>query len=96
MTLEDRPADYPTVDALALDANAVAGLLQEVFGSEMTLVVGECAHCGNTAEIGTLRAYIGLGVVLRCSVCHEVVIRIATMPDGRHRVDIRGAAFLSL
>ena len=82
-------------DPLTLDANAVAGLLQEIFGAEMTAVASHCAHCGNEAELGTLRAYIGLGVVLRCSVCHEVVIRIATLADGRHLVDIRGAAYLS-
>jgi len=29
-------ADYPDVDPLTLDANAVAGILHEVFGSEMT------------------------------------------------------------
>ena len=86
--------DYPAVDPLMLDANAVAGLLQEIFGTEMTDVASQCAHCGNRAEMGTLRAYIGLGVVLRCSVCHEIVIRIATMPDGTHRIDMRGAAYL--
>lgn len=94
--MNDESPDYPAIDPHALDANAVAGLLQEIFGSEMTLVLSQCAHCGNQAEMGTLRAYIGLGVVLRCSICHEMVIRIATMPDGRHRVDVRGAAYLSL
>lgn len=94
--MDPEMTDYPAVDPLTLDANAVAGMLQEIFGSEMTNVASQCAHCGNHAEMGTLRAYIGLGVVLRCSVCHEIVIRIATTADGRHRVDIRGAAFLSL
>jgi hypothetical protein len=94
--MTDETTDYTTYDPLALDANAVAGMLQEIFGSEMTAVASQCAHCGNHAEMGTLRAYIGLGVVLRCSVCQEIVIRIATMPDGSHRVDMRGAAFVSL
>jgi NAD-dependent SIR2 family protein deacetylase len=94
--MTDEATDYPGVDALALDANAVAGLLHEIFGSEMTAAASQCAHCGNQAQMGTLRAYIGLGVVLRCSVCQEIVIRIATMPDGSHRIDMRGAAFLGL
>jgi len=88
--------DYPIVDPHMLDANAFAGLLQEIFGAEMTAVASQCAHCGNHAEMGTLRAYIGLGVVFRCSVCTEIVMRIVTMPDGRHRVDMRGAAYLNL
>lgn len=94
--MNDQLPDNPAVDPRMLDANAVAGLLQEVFGGEMTAVASQCAHCGNHAEVGTLRAYVGLGVVLRCSICGEIVMRIATMPDGRHRVDIRGAAFLSI
>jgi len=96
MTAPDESADYPAVDPLTLDANAVAGMLQEIFGIEMTAVASQCAHCGNNAEVGSLRAYIGLGVVLRCSICQEIVVRITTMPDGRHRVDMRGAAFLNL
>ena len=83
-----------TDDPFTLDANAVAGMLQEIFGSEMTAVASQCAHCGNHAELGTLRAYVGPGVVLRCSICGQVVIRIATLPDGSHRVDLRGAALL--
>jgi hypothetical protein len=94
--MNDETPDYPAVDPYALDANAVAGLLQEIFGSEMTLVASQCAHCGNQAEMGTLRAYIGRRVVHRCSISHEVVIRIVTMPDGRHRVDVRGAAYVQL
>ena len=84
-----------TVDPHMLDANAFAGLLQEIFGTEMTIVDSRCAHCGNHAEMGTLRAYVGLGVVFRCSVCSQVVMRIATTPDGRHLIDMRGAAYIS-
>ncbi len=43
---------------LTLDANAVAGLLQEIFGTEMTTVPSECAGCGNQAEVGSLLAYV--------------------------------------
>ena len=81
-------------DFYVLDANAVAGLLHEVFGREMTVVVSQCVHCGNQAAVGTLRAYVGLGVVLRCSVCAQVVIRIAAAADGSQRVDTSGATDL--
>ena len=83
-------------DALTLDANAVAGMLQAIFGTDMTAAASECAHCGNQAMVGSLRAYIGPAVVLRCSICTQVVARIAAMPDGSHRIEMRGAAFLRM
>lgn len=83
-------------DALTLDANAVAGMLQAIFGTDMTAAASQCAHCGNQAMVGSLRAYMGPAVVLRCSICTQVVARIAVMPDGSHRVDLRGAAFVRM
>jgi len=83
-------------DALTLDANAVAGMLQAIFGTDMTAAASQCAHCGNQAMVGSLRAYIGPAVVLRCSICTQVVARIAAMPDGSHRIEMRGAAFLRM
>ena len=81
-------------DRLVLDANAVAGELQEMMGTDVTTFVARCAHCGNRDELGSLRAWThGPGVVLRCIVCSEVVIRWVRRPDGA-RLDLRGAAFL--
>ena len=85
-----------SVRELMLDANAVAGLLMEIFGVEMTAEPTECAHCGNEAEIGTLFAYTqGPGVVLRCSTCGQVVLRIVQTPDAIY-LDARGAVYLKL
>ena len=86
------------MDDTALDANAVAGMLVEIFGSEMTAVPSRCAHCGNRAQLGTLRAYglNGPGVVLRCSTCTQVVMRVMRREDGTFLVDARGAAYLRL
>ena len=36
--------------ALVLDGNAVAGLLEEVFGCEMTACPCQCAHCGRSGR----------------------------------------------
>ena len=81
---------------LMLDANATAGLLQEIFGVEMTASPTECAHCGNEGEIGTLLAFTqGPGIVLRCSACEQVMIRIVQTPKAIH-LDARGAVYLSL
>ncbi len=83
-------------DELMLDANATAGLLFEIFGVEMTASPTECAHCGNEGEIGTLLAFTqGPGVILRCSACEQVVLRIVQTP---HEIvlDARGAVYLRL
>jgi hypothetical protein len=78
-------------DALVLDGNAAGGLLQEVFGWDVSGSLAQCANCGNVAECATLLVWSGgPGTVLRCSVCHEVVIRIAATPAGVF-IDARGA-----
>ncbi len=84
------------VHQLMLDANGVAGVLHEVFGAEMTASPTECASCGNQADLGTLHAYSqGPGVVLRCSACGNVVLRIVQTPDATY-LDARGAVYLRI
>jgi DNA-directed RNA polymerase subunit RPC12/RpoP len=81
---------------MMLDANSVGGLLWEIFGTEMTAEPVECAHCGNQDEIGTLLAFTqGPGVILRCSTCGKVVLRIVQTPDAIY-LDARGAVSLRL
>ena len=81
---------------LMLDANAAAGLLYEIFGMEMTTALGECFSCGNQAELGSLLAFThGPGVVLRCSMCEHVVVRVVKTPDEIF-LDARGAVFIRL
>ena len=47
-----------------LDGNAAAGILQEIFPFDMTLVQATCTGCGATDVIGALAAYIhGMGTV---------------------------------
>lgn len=81
---------------LMLDANAVAGVLQETFGAEMTVAPTTCAHCGREAEMGTLLAFTrGPGIVLRCSACQGIVLRIVQTPDSTF-IDARGAVYLRI
>lgn len=90
----DDPMDL--ADETMLDGNAVAGVLRGIFGTEMTARRGKCASCGNVAELGTLHAWMaGPGIVLRCSVCHEVVLRVVEVLNARY-LDARGAAYLCL
>jgi hypothetical protein len=70
-----------TNERLTLDGNAVGGLLQEVFGREMTAIENACGHCATVAPLAELRAYVhGPGVVLRCAACSGIVLRIVRTP----------------
>jgi len=81
---------------LMLDANATAGLLFEIFGTDMTASPTECAHCGKEGEMGTLLAFTrGPGIILRCSGCENVLIRIVQTPEAIY-LDARGAVYLRL
>ena len=93
----DSTGDSVELDgAMTLDGNAVAGLLEEIFGTDLTAVPCICATCGNRAETGSLRAFTqGPGVILRCSVCGEVMIRIVQTSDATY-LDLRGTASLRL
>ncbi len=81
---------------LMVDGNAVAGLLQDVFGLEMTASPAECANCGRVNDLGALLAFTQApGAVLRCPACEEVVLRIVETPDAIY-LDARGAAHIQL
>ncbi len=81
---------------MMLDGNAVAGLLREIFITEMTTVPTECAHCGHVGEIGSLLCFNQApGTILRCPTCEQIMIRIVQTPDAIY-LDARGAAYLRL
>ena len=66
-----------------VDGNAVAGVLQEMFGVEMTDHRGCCDNCGMVAPIGAVVVYRNCpGDVLRCPFCGAVVMVIVTTPAG--------------
>ena len=64
------------MDALMLDGNAVAGLLQEVFAVEMTTAIGTCNACGATDAVGALHVFRGAGIVMRCPHCDNALVTI--------------------
>ena len=72
----------------ALDGNAIAGMLSEHYGAEMTTVGGACGHCGATAQIAELRVYMRApGAVARCRICGQVVIVVVDV-HGDLRIDM--------
>ena len=81
------------MDALMLDGNAVAGLLQEVFAVEMTTAVGTCDGCGASEQVGAIHVYRGAGVVLRCPHCDNALVKIVS-DDARIWIDFRGTRTL--
>jgi Family of unknown function (DUF6510) len=79
-----------------LDGNAAGGILQEIFPFEMTLVHVTCTGCSATNVIGALAAYMhGMGTVLRCPSCENVLIRVAHA-KGQYWLDMRGVQVLQI
>ncbi len=79
-----------------LDGNAAAGILQEIFPFDMTLVQATCTGCGATDVIGALAAYIHeMGTIVRCPSCDTALIRVA-QTRGRTFLDMRGVRVLQI
>jgi len=92
--MDDIPFDMNR--QLMLDGNAAAGVLYEIFNLEMTTSLSECATCGNQGEVGTLLVFNqGPGMVMRCPVCENIVMRIVETTHSFY-LDARGAAFVCL
>ena len=86
----------PTTDDHTLDANAVAGMLETLFGADLTVADSKCAACGREGEVGTLLAYtMAPGVVLRCPACSAVMLRMVETPRGT-LVEAKGLAFVRM
>jgi hypothetical protein len=79
-----------------LDGNAIGGLLQEVFGTEMTAAIGTCAACGTTAQVAQAMVYLDApGTVVRCRSC-ESVLMVFVRVRSRGCVDLSGLAALEV
>jgi hypothetical protein len=77
-------------DARWLDGNALGGLLQELFGAEVTGAPHTCQSCGTECPVAAHRLYLGAGAVLRCPVCDQIALVAAALRD-RHVVHLTGA-----
>ena len=78
----------------ALDGNAIAGPLLDLFGAELTTATGTCASCGAAALVAELSVYVSApGIVARCRSCEAVVIVLVAWREGT-RLDVRGMAAL--
>jgi hypothetical protein len=78
------------------DGNAIAGLLEETFGAELTTALGTCAHCGNHGQLAETDVYLRApGTVVRCRVCHNTLMVLVTVRSITC-VDRRGLLELEL
>ena len=77
-----------------LDGNAIAGLLSDVFGAEMTTAAGECASCGADGPVAETVVYLRApGTVVRCRTCGSVMMVFTTIRQTTC-VDLRGLSSL--
>jgi hypothetical protein len=83
-------------EQLTLDGNAIAGLLSEIFGTEITTNPAECVHCGTVSVVGRMLAFgQEMGTVLRCPGCQNVMIRVVETPTALW-LDMQGVSYLQL
>lgn len=81
---------------MALDGNAIGGLLCDVFGTEMTGAGATCAACGASGPVAETMVYLrGPGTVVRCRTCTSLLMVITTI-RGRNCVDLSGLAALNI
>ena len=80
----------------ALDGNAAAGLLQQIFAIDMTMAQITCGGCQSVQPLAALRLYgLPMGNILRCPRCESTLIR-AVARDRDCWLDLRGVAALHL
>ncbi|WP_426564626.1 DUF6510 family protein [Angustibacter sp. McL0619] len=90
------PVDDDYADDDYVDGNALAGELQELFAVDVTIAVGECAHCGRQAPMAETRVYTRApGTVVRCRGCGGALLKLVTAPHARW-LDLSGLARLTI
>ena len=78
------------------DGSALAGSVGDLFRVDLSTAVGRCSGCGRTAAMAEVRVFDHApGVVARCPVCDQVLLRLVQGP-GRAWLDLRGLAYLQL
>jgi Family of unknown function (DUF6510) len=78
----------------AVDGNAIGGLLQEIFATEMTSAPSVCGTCGAASLVAELAVYLDApGTVVRCRSCDNVLMVFVKIHD-RTCVDLMGLAAL--
>jgi hypothetical protein len=78
------------------DGNALADPFGDVFASDVTAAVGRCGSCGGTQPMAQVRGFDHApGLVARCPVCDQVLLRLMHGP-GRAWLDVRRLTYPQL
>jgi hypothetical protein len=81
----------------ALDGNALAGPLAELFSFETTGSLAMCAGCGSQVPMAAWVVYVNApGCVARCPTCDRVQVRIVHGEGDRWWLDLSGIASLEI
>jgi len=83
------------MEALMLDGNAVAGLLQEVFAVETTTAIVTCSACGEAEAVGATHIFRGAGIVMCCPHCDNALMQIVR-DDTRLWIGFQGVRMLEV
>jgi hypothetical protein len=79
---------------MALDGNAIGGLLLDIFAADMTSARATCAACGAVRPVADAMVYLrGPGTVVRCRRCTSILMVISRV-RGMNCVDLSGLAAL--
>jgi hypothetical protein len=84
------------MEPLMLDGNAIGGLLQQVFATEMTTAIGTCGKCGAAEPVGAMHVFRGAGFLLRCPHCDNALLTIVRGDDSRVWLGFPGVRALQL
>lgn len=83
-------------DIVPLDGNAAAGRLGRLFAFDVTMATISCGKCAHQGPLAELRLYgRDAGIVLRCSDCGAVNIRMLET-DRSVSLDLSGAARITV
>jgi ribosomal protein S27E len=76
------------------DGNELAGVLDELFGIEMSGAQRRCGSCRELRVVAEHPLYHGAGYVLRCPACGDLAATVVEHAGG-YAVTLRGTWLLS-
>ncbi|WP_106813850.1 DUF6510 family protein [Microbacterium timonense] len=66
-----------------VDGNAAAGLLWDVFGTDVTTLVGVCGGCGSAAPLAEAVVELDeVAAIVRCRTCTHTLLTVLRQGDG--------------
>ena len=85
-----------TRPTMGTDGTGLGGPLHDVFALDVVTAIGRCGNCARTGPMAETRVFDHApGVVARCPVCDQVLLRLVRGP-GRAWLDLRGLSYLQL